>query len=309
MLRFATLFALSALLIGVEPAAAINENAGTTGFNFLKIGVGARANGLGGAFTGVSGDLEAPAWNPAGLLGVKRSATVSVTRYLIDTQAGYLSVALPNERRTIGMSFNYFTYGDMQRTDEDGQELGTFSASDVAATVTVAQRVWNNRLTLGLNFKAVYSSIDKFTSDAYMIDLGGQVPGPLEGLILGASLTNLGTVRSGYTDNFEDSLPVIFRVGFSHRPAHTPLPMFIVADFNLPNDNDPYLSFGAEISVAGGLYLRPGYSLQQTGLQGEDALGLTAGAGFVMEKYRLDYAYNSYQDLDEVHRISLSSAF
>jgi hypothetical protein len=85
--------------------------------------------------------------------------------------------------------------------------------------------------------------------------------------------------------------------------------MFIVADFNLPNDNDPYLSFGAEISVAGGLYLRPGYSLQQTGLQGEDALGLTAGAGFVMEKYRLDYAYNSYQDLDEVHRISLSSAF
>ena len=309
MLRFATLFALSALLIDIEPVTAINENAGTTGFNFLKIGVGARANGLGGAFTGVSGDLEAPAWNPAGRLGVKRSATVSVTRYLIDTQAGYLSVALPNERRTIGISFNYFTYGDMQRTDEDGQELGTFSASDVAATVTVAQRMWNNRLTLGLNFKAVYSSIDQFTSDAYMVDLGAQVPGPLEGLILGASLANLGTVRSGYTDNFEDSLPVVFRVGFSHRPAHTPLPMFIVADFNLPNDNDPYLSFGAEISVAGGLYLRPGYSLQQTGLQGEDALGLTAGAGFVMEKYRLDYAYNSYQDLDEVHRISLSSAF
>ena len=309
MLRLA-LATFAALLVGLEPAAAINESAGTTGFNFLKIGVGARASALGGAFVGVSGDLETPAWNPAGLFGVRqRSAAVSVTRYLIDTQAGYLSIALPNERRTIGINFNYFTYGDMQRTDEDGRELGTFNASDVAAAVTVAQRVWNNRLTLGFNLKAAYSSIDNFTSDAYMVDIGAQLPDLIGGLTLGASLANIGTVRSGYTDNFEDSLPVVLRLGFSHRPAHTPLPMFVVGDFNLPNDNDPYFSFGAEIRVAGGLYVRPGYSLQQTGLQGEDALGLTAGAGFVLEKYRLDYAYNSYQDLDEVHRISLSGAF
>jgi hypothetical protein len=77
----------------------------------------------------------------------------------------------------------------------------------------------------------------------------------------------------------------------------------------VPNDNDPYLSFGAEIRVTGGLYLRPGYSTQQTGFQGDDPLGLTGGAGFVLQKYRLDYAFTSYPDLGDVHRFSVSGRF
>ena len=231
-----------------------------------------------------------------------------MARYLIDTQAGFLSVALPGKQRIWGLSLNYFTYGDMRRTDEDGQDLGSFGASDLAAYLTVAQHVWKNRLTVGLNLKAVYSSIDEFSSDAYMVDIGLLVPGPLKGMKLGASLSNIGSVRSGYTDNFKDSLPVNIRLGLSHRPAHTPLPMLILADLNMPNDNDPYMSFGLEIRVGGGLYLRPGYNTQQTG-QDEDPLGLTAGAGLAMQSYRIDYAFSSYADLDDVHRLSLSGSF
>ena len=304
--------ALTALILaaGRQPAAAINENAGTTGYNFLKIGVGARPSALGGAFVAVSGAIESSAWNPAGLLGVKeRAATVSLTRYLVDTQAGFLSAVFPGGQRVWGLSLNYFTYGDMARTDGDGQVLGSFGATDLAAYLTVAQRLWKNRLTVGLNLKAVYSSIDEYSSDAYMVDVGLLVPGPLKGMKLGASLSNLGAVRSGYTENFTDSLPVLLRFGLAHRPAHTPLPMLLLADFNVPNDSDPYLAFGVELRVAGGLYLRPGYSTQQTGLEGDDPLGLSAGAGLVMQRYRLDYAFNSYPDLDDVHRISLSGSF
>ena len=52
---------LSSLVI---PAFAGN---GTTTANFLKIGAGARAIGMGEAFTGVSDDVTAVYWNPAGL--------------------------------------------------------------------------------------------------------------------------------------------------------------------------------------------------------------------------------------------------
>ena len=306
----AALLSVAALLACAQSALAINSNAGTTGFNFLKVGVGARAAALGGANTAVAGDLEAAATNPASLFGVReRRAALSLTSYLVDSEAGFLSVAFPGEDRVWGAGINYFTHGDLKRTDSEGRDLGTFGAFDMAAHVTAAQKVWQRRLTVGVNLKAIYSSIDDYTSDAYAIDLGLLAPGPVDGMTLGASLANLGSVRSGFTDSFEDSLPVLFKLGLTHRPAHTPVPMMLLADLNVPNDNDAYLTFGAELDLGKGLSVRPGYSLQQTGLDGDEALGLTAGAGVAMQGYRVDYAFNSFPALGDVHRISLSSAF
>ena len=303
-------FVAALLLASLQPVTAINENAGTTGFNSLKIGVGARPTALGGAFAAVAGDLESTHWNPAGLLGLpSRAATISMTRYLVDTQAGFLSVAFPGEERVWGFSLNYFSAGEMRRTDEEGADLGTFSAADLAAYATVAQRMWNDRITLGLNLKAVYSSIDDYSSDAYMVDIGVLAPTPIGGMTVGASLSNLGAVRSGYSGDSKDSLPVNIRLGFSHRPAHTPLPMIVLADLNVPNDNDPYLAAGVEFRVGRGLYLRPGYSTRQVGSAGSEPLGPTGGAGFLVQGYRLDYAFSSLPDLGEVHRLALSGSF
>lgn len=286
---------------------AINDSAGTTGFSFLKVGVGARAAALGGAYTTISGDLESTAWNPAGLYDVgDRAAAVSLTSYLVDTEAGFLSVAQPAGNRMWALSINYFTYGDLTRTDEDGQVDGTFGAFDVATGLTAAQPLWGDRLTVGATAKWIYSGIDDFTSDAIAIDLGVLADGPVPGMTLGASLSNVGSVRSGFTDGYEDSLPVLMRAGISHRPAHFPLPMLLAADVTLPNDNDPYFTFGAELTLAGGLTVRPGYSMQQSGLDGDEALGLSAGAGLDLGGMRFDYAFSSFPALGDVHRVSLS---
>ncbi len=305
-------YALAAclLLSAWQPATAINSNAGTTGFNFLKVDVGARSTALGGAYAAVTGDVEATAWNPAGLFGVKRrTAVLSLNSYLVDSQAGFVSVAFPKEQRVIAISANYVSYGDLQRTDEEGRALGTFGAADLATYVSIAQRLGPDWLAVGANLKAVYSSIDAFSSDAYLVDLGLLARGPIQGMSLGASLTNIGFVRAGFAGDFKDSLPVHIRLGVAHRPAHMPVPMLLLADFNLPNDNDPYLSFGLEIKVAGGLNIRPGYSTRQTGVSGEDPMGVTAGAGLAMERYTVDYAYSSFSDLGDVHRVSVIGAF
>ena len=306
MRRAAIRLALAASLLPAAQAHAVADNAGTTGFGFLKVGVGARASAL-GAYTAVSGDLESTAWNPAGLCDVgSRAASMSLTRYLVDTEAGFLGLALPHGERMWALSVNYFTYGELDRTDADGAVDGTFGAFDVATAVTASQRLWHGRLTLGASLKAVYSSIDDYTSDAYAVDLGLLTRGPVPGMALGASIANLGTVRSGYTRGYEDSLPVLLRAGVSHRPAHFPVPMLLAADVTVPNDNDPYATFGAEIRVAGGLYVRPGYSLQQGGPDGNEAMGLSTGAGLVLKGMRLDYAFASYPGLGDVHRVSIS---
>lgn len=298
---------LAGVTLTAPGAHAGNDNAGTTGFSFLKVGVGARAAALGGAYTAISGDLESTAWNPAGIYDVgERAAAVSLTSYLVDTEAGFFSVALPSGPRLWAVSVNYFTYGDLQRTSEDGLATGTFGAFDVATGLTAAQRFWRDRLTLGVTAKWIYSGIDDFSADAIAVDLGVLVRGPIPGMTIGASMSNFGTVRSGFTKGYEDSLPVLLRAGVSHRPAHFPLPVLLSADLTVPNDNDAYFAFGAEIRLAGGLTLRPGYSLQQSGLDGDEALGLSTGAGLDLKGMRFDYAYASFPALGDVHRVSLS---
>ena len=286
-MRAAALASALVLLPASQPALAINQNAGTTGFNFLKIPVGARPTSLGGAYAAVAGEMEATAFNPAGLHGLEqRAGVVSFASYLVDTEAGFIGVALPGESRVWAGSVNYFSYGSMRHTDADGQDLGSFRPFEFAASVTAAQRVWR-RLAVGASLKAIYSSIQDYTSDAYALDLGILADGPIRGMKLGFSISNMGGVRSGYTGGFKDSLPVVMRVGISHRPAHAPLPLILLADANVPNDGDPFFAFGAELQVGDRLFLRPGYSLQQTGAQGEEAIGLTAGAGVLLQRYRL----------------------
>src|SRR6185369_10023297 len=48
------------------------QRAGTSSGTFLKIGVGARATGLGESFVAVANDPSAIYWNPAGLASVLR---------------------------------------------------------------------------------------------------------------------------------------------------------------------------------------------------------------------------------------------
>ena len=298
------------IMMTASSAMAINDSAGTTGFSFLKAGVGARAAALGGAYTAIQGDIEAAGWNPAGLHGIRdRSASITYTSYLVDTEAGFASVALPRGSRTYGFSLNYFTYGDLPRTDADGQDLGSFSASDLAAALTATQSLFDGRLSAGASVKSIHSSIDDFSASALAFDFGVVLDGPIEGMALAASIANLGTVYSGYTDGFDDSLPVLLRAGLSHQPAHFPVPVLIVADFTVPNDNDAYATFGAEIEVGGGLVVRPGYSMQQGGQAGDETLGLSAGGGLELKRYRVDYAFSSFPDLGDVHRISLSGRF
>jgi len=56
---------------------------GTTAGQFLKIGVGARALGMGSAFSSVAGDGSSLYWNPAGISRLKK-----IRSYLI-TKIGY----------------------------------------------------------------------------------------------------------------------------------------------------------------------------------------------------------------------------
>src|SRR5262245_56052429 len=50
-----------------------DQRVGTSSGSFLRIGIGARATGLGETFVAVANDPSAIYWNPAGLASIQRS--------------------------------------------------------------------------------------------------------------------------------------------------------------------------------------------------------------------------------------------
>ncbi|MBI5169954.1 MAG: UPF0164 family protein, partial [Candidatus Eisenbacteria bacterium] len=61
---FARVFAAAAVVAALASPASATKYAG----EFMKIPVGARAVGMGGAFTAVADDATSPYWNPAGMV-------------------------------------------------------------------------------------------------------------------------------------------------------------------------------------------------------------------------------------------------
>jgi threonine dehydratase len=77
MVRRVSGWVLAGLLVacGSAHAAEIFEKVGTFDGQFLKIGVGARAEGMGGAFVAVADDPSAVFWNPAGIARLEEDKT------------------------------------------------------------------------------------------------------------------------------------------------------------------------------------------------------------------------------------------
>ncbi len=297
------------LLLSFHSYADINSNAGTTAYSFLKIGVGARAVGMGNAFVGLADDQSALYFNPAGLTQLAgRSFTTNYNNYLTDIQSGFIGYIHPYDEKTrIGLSINYFNYGSFDRTDEDGGNLGTFGAADFALIATYAKKV-NPTISLGVNGKFILEKIDDYTSDALALDLGAFHESKGKSLRLGAVVQNLGYQLKSFSAGHKESLPVEVRAGVSHYVRGVPL--LVAIDVAKPFDNDIYFCLGGEFLSLKPVFLRMGWSSfgknHKTGSDKDNLAGLSFGLGVNWKAYRFDYAYSSYADLGGVHRISIS---
>ena len=119
MIRLLTLNLLAcSLLLGQF------DNTGTSAANFLKIGVGGRAVGMGGA---IVGDIDGPTslfWNPAGIANASGVEFMVIqTDWILDLTHSYFAIVFPGGRiGHFGLSANYLDMGKMDRTTEFAPE-------------------------------------------------------------------------------------------------------------------------------------------------------------------------------------------
>ncbi len=157
---------------------------------FLNIGLGARAHGMGGAQAATVGDVTSMYWNPAGLADVRVSFQFSAMHaewFAGIGQFDYLGLAKPvkfgNNRAVLGFSGVRFGVDNIPNTleliDSDGSinfdNITSFSAADYAFNVVYAQKLFIKGLQIGGGAKVIRRQAGTFAQAwGFGLDLGVQ---------------------------------------------------------------------------------------------------------------------------------------
>ena len=107
-------------------------------YQFLNIATSARQVALGGEVLTLVDDVSQPIWNPATITNeIDRELAVNYTSYLAGVSIGSASFAYTFNNRfgTMNASIKYLNYGSLIAADENGNETGSFNASDIALSI------------------------------------------------------------------------------------------------------------------------------------------------------------------------------
>lgn len=311
---------------------------GTAAAEFLSIPVGARATGMGNAFSATVNDATALYWNPAGMTGLPRTTfAVEYAQWLVGIDFNYAAIVVPMRFGTVGLAVTALQSPDMEVTTVDEQN-GTgerFDAASYALAVSYA-RALTDRFSIGGTAKFVTERIWHSNANSIAVDVGTMFVTPFRGIRLGASISNFGarmqmsgddlltTVdidpnnrgnnESNRADLRTDSfnLPLIMRIGLAgelFRGESSRLTL--AADALSPSNSEQFVNVGAEVGLLEDLVmLRGGYS--ELFLQ-DSIRSFTVGGGL---RYRfgalglaIDYAYEAQRYFDGVNRFTLALEF
>ena len=302
------------------------QRAGTASATFLRIGVGARAVGMGETFVAVANDPSAIMWNPAGLASLqRRELAVSHVEWPAEVRYEHVTLILPSRRLggSIGLQLGVLSTDIEETTEFQPYGTGrTFSYSDVVAGLAFSRR-WTDKLLVGAGVKFVRedlgSQVGGPTTSAFLFDVGSIYYLGLGSVRIATSLSNFGSAlrpAGNYVSPYDGSTanydafdpPLMFRYGLAFEPVENEGQRLTTAvEVNQPADNEQVFKAGAEWSFRSTFALRGGYNFRA------DALKLSAGAGFVSEfaglRGALDYAFTDGGFLGSVHRLSLGVRF
>lgn len=295
----------------ISPSFGFNNNVGTTGAHFLKIGVDARSIAMGEASIAVIDDVNAIYWNPAGLNGMEGTQlSFTHAEWLQGVNYEYFSCGRNfGSLGVVAFSLAYLSMGDMKLTKEDPLtgaylegEDSSFTATDTALCFGYANSF--NKLLWGINVKMIRQVIEKEKARAFAFDLGAIYFIRDRIAAIGLVVQNIGPKIKFISEGH--NLPTNFKFGCGFRLLNERL--ILALEVNKPIDNYVSGHIGGDFLLADFFSLRLGYKTTTINELGVLS-GLSAGFGFEWQKFGINYAFVPYGDLGSTHRISLGAKF
>ena len=311
--------------------------AGKAGFKFMDVEVGARAAGMGEAFTLIGDDANAIFFNPAGIAQMQDKQidlTLCKVTWIAGTSVDALGlIANLGAWGTFGVSILNTNYGDdiigtvvAEDTASGFRETGPLELGSYAVGISYARRL-TEKFTIGGNARYAYEHLgesmfannpsrdstwlEKNEASTIVCDIGTIFYPGFESFRLGMSIVNFSpALRYEYTVDRTNSfeLPLTFRMGVAmdildFLGEHPDYSLLVDFEFVHPRDYSRRYHLGGELSIMKMLKLRAGYKF------GYSEEGIAFGAGINTGNVKLDYAYSEFGIFDFVNRVSLGIAF
>ncbi len=288
---------------------------GTTTANFLKMGMGARASGMGGAFVAISNDSSAVYWNSAGLTQIKEREISGVhNQWFEDIKTEYISYVQPLKGNSgvMGVSLIYMNVPDIEKRTITGEKAGSVKVNNLSYDVAYGYKLTPN-LSTGVKLKGIFQEYGDDKGNGFAADFGLLFVQPGKGnekLSFGLNIQNIGPkVKIG---SEEEKLPFNVKGGIALTLAEKGVTVALDAD--KPIDNKMKFHSGVEYWFREKIALRFGY--EDVGNLGSGS-GFTFGCGFKgyeTEEFlnmlvHLDYALLSFGDFGYTHRFALTLNF
>lgn len=274
---------LSALfIISLCSGSIVAQSLAKYGNDFLSVGAGARALGMGSAHTALTNDVTSGYWNVAGLSSLDRPEVIYMHSERFGGVVGYdygaAAVPLRSGKGVVAVSFfrqgvdniaNTLNAWDNERGDTGGPRsdpeayITKFSAADMALFFSFAKKQTAS-FSYGASAKIINQRLGPF-ADAwgYSLDVGVQLKTDI--LDLGASIQDVTTMQKmwsvnesefdGFRETFNDSIPTgeneyvlpSLRLGASKAFSVNDFDIVAAADLNLLFENRQayYINIGA----------------------------------------------------------------
>jgi hypothetical protein len=236
------LTALAMMLGGISSVATAQSantiNVVTSAVPFLRISPDARSGGMGDVGIATSPDANAAFWNLAKtpFNQSQSGATLTYTPWLKDlglndvylaSGAGYYKL---DENQAISASMRYFSLGNIQFTDNLGNDLSSFRPREFSIDAGYSRKL-SKKLALGVALRYINSNLASGTINGVSYKAGSSVAGDISlyhhgikedgsGLSYGVVLSNLGA-KIAYTNdaNQKDYIPANLGIGVAYTKA------------------------------------------------------------------------------------------
>lgn len=299
-MRIHRLFRYVAAVAGIAACAAAAgfcAGAGTDGGFLVTQKADAVSVALGEAYTGMTGDLAAVPYNPAGLLGIpEKTAMFSYRQGMSGLKTGGIHVGLGREKQAFAAGVTAFNAGQAEMLDSMGNEISFTTQQDYLATLTYARafEVFGEEFSLGGNVKYLTSRLaDAVSAASVSLDAGASYS-LTERTQAGLSVLNIGQGMKYLEET--DPLPLVIRGGITHRFGDELLNFDVLQSGN----NGIKAQAGFETTVANVLRLRGGYRM------GYDSDTVTVGLGLNMRDFSINYCSTLLNPIEPGHVLSIT---
>jgi hypothetical protein len=343
-----TALAAAAVLVATSalPARALQTDVGASAAQFLQIGAGARALGMGEAYTAVADGPDAAYWNPAGLARMARpEASYARSELPAGIHHDFLAVGAPVEllHGTVAFALTRLTQDSLALVNASNQTQGSFTphsevyafayghsfgANDVASTsrdyfreawnIPRADRPyedehepWTGEIAAGASVKLVNESLGTRSASAYAIDGGGLFrPTDLHELIVAGAIRNIGSKLMFISDR--EPLPAEIAVSVAYDARTDAWRLLPALEIDAPYAGNIYGKIGLEatreISPGTSGAMRLGYTSVSAADLGILS-GVTAGVGLKTGKFTFDLAFQPMGLFGESFRLGVGWKF